>query len=492
MTGPGGSHNPGPVVRRVSSNTAAQAAADVLGKLAVLGIYAVVARQLGAVAVGQLTFALSVSVLLIVAGLGTDPLIAREIARDRKNVRELLWPVLSLKFMSGGLAAIAIVVVALVGSFGPELRLTLILIAISGLIDLLAATLAWVLRGLEEMVPAGTSQVIQRLIMAAIAIGAMLAFHAGVVAVAVAYVVGSAAGAAFLVVQLSRRHLWPAPSFSLRRAREVAIESLPLAAGAVLSTVLARLDAILLAAMATLAVVGTYGAAYRLIESTFFIGWAFGAALFPMLSRLGPDTQPSLARVFDVGARVSLAGMLPVGAIFVLFPAPVIGLIYGPGFEMAIEPTRWLGIVAAVNGFASLALFALLARDLKGAIVRVCLTALIVNLILNLALIPVYGATGAAIAMAAANLVLAVMPTWIAVRDIGPIHAWRLIALTAIAFGVMAGARFLLGETWLGLAVGLVAYGGGLILAHHWLFPGDTRLVLAWLRQRAPAGLFVR
>jgi O-antigen/teichoic acid export membrane protein len=291
-------------------------------------------------------------------------------------------------------------------------------------------------------------------------------------------------GAGYLARQLFTRRLWPAAAFSPRQALQVAIDSLPLAASGVLSTLLARLDALILAAMATLTAVGIYGAAYRLIEGTFFIGWAFGAAMFPMLSRLEKDSQPSLNRVFSLGARISLAGMFPAGAVFIVFPAPLIDLVYGSQFDAAVVTTRWLGLVAAVNGLASFGIFALLARNLKGAMVRSCGLALVVNVILNLALIPLYGANGAAIAMAAANVVLAAVALGIAIRHIGPVSGVRVAALTAVPFALMAGTRMLLGETWPGLIVGLAAYGVGLLLAHHWLFRGDTHIVRDWIRTR--------
>ena len=481
---PAGEETRGGALRRVSANTAAQGVADVAAKLAVLLTYAVVARELGTVAVGELTFAISLSVLVVIAGLGMDPLVGREVARDPGNTRDLLWHVLGLKLMLAVVAVVPIVLVALIGEYTPALRLTLLLIALSATIDLLAGTLAWILRGRERMVPVGIGQVIQRFTLTLIAVGTLLLLGAGVVAVGVAYVVGSVVGAGYLVIQLVRHGLWSAPTFSPRRATEVAVESLPLAAGTILSTALARLDAILLTAMTTFAVVGIYGAAYRLIEGTFFVGWALGAALFPMLSRLDANSTPSLDRVFSIGARVCLAGTFPAGAVFILFPTPLIHLVYGAEFSSAIDATRWLGIVAGVNGLASFGVFALLARDLKGSIVRVCAAALLVNLVVNLILIPPLGATGAAIAMAAANIVLTASATAIAAREIGSLSAVRTMGLTAFAFGLMALSWLLLGETWLGMLVGLVAYAAGLAVGHHFLFGSDTQLVREWLRAR--------
>ena len=49
--------------------------------------------------------------------------------------------------------------------------------------------------------------------------------------------------------------------------------------------ILFRIDTVMLAAYESDAVVGNYGAAYRLFESTLFLSWAVGAAVYPVYSR---------------------------------------------------------------------------------------------------------------------------------------------------------------------------------------------------------------
>jgi len=59
-----------------------------------------------------------------------------------------------------------------------------------------------------------------------------------------------------------------------------------------LSTVLFRVDTTLLAFIKSPVEVGNYGAAYRFLDATLFVGWSAGAAVYPVLARLLPDSHP--------------------------------------------------------------------------------------------------------------------------------------------------------------------------------------------------------
>ena len=129
------------------------------------------------------------------------------------------------------------------------------------------------------------------------------------------------------------------------------------------------------------------------------------------------------------------------------------------------------------------------------------LAALAVNVGLNLILLPRIGIAGAAIAWAASIVVenfAAVIEVWLTL-GIGPCGAgyWLAAVASVTCFGIPGlAARYLLGQSLLGLAVGIAA---GLVVFAIFLYAARARLQLtgltAALRRRfvgAPANPIAR
>ena len=134
--------------------------------------------------------------------------------------------------------------------------------------------------------------------------------------------------------------------------------------------------------------VGLYSSAYRLLESTLFISYAFVAAVLPTLSRLCPTTSPTIAEAYALGLKGIVAVLLPIGTAFVLFAEPVIRLIYGDDFLPAVSAMRLLGAAAALYGVSYLGSYLLVSQDRTRVIPWVTAAVAVLNIALNLALIP--------------------------------------------------------------------------------------------------------
>src|SRR5918998_6956714 len=78
--------------RRIARNAAVRAGGEAVGKIASLAFFVVMARELGRAGFGDFVFAFSLgTVLMLASGLGTEDLIAREVARDHRRVHGYLW-----------------------------------------------------------------------------------------------------------------------------------------------------------------------------------------------------------------------------------------------------------------------------------------------------------------------------------------------------------------------------------------------------------------
>src|SRR5215217_1567808 len=200
-----------PASRRIAFGTLARSTGEAVGKLASLVFFVVIARELGEEQFGDFVFGMSLStVLLIVAGLGMQELIAREVAKDPRSADHLVWNVIVIK----GLVMLALLlviaaVVALQGRSAESAAAILIVSAGIGL-EYQSGTLYAVFDGRERQQYVATTLIVNRISTAAMGIGAAVA-GAGLVTIAILFTAGSALGVVTAYWLMHRFVLRPSP-----------------------------------------------------------------------------------------------------------------------------------------------------------------------------------------------------------------------------------------------------------------------------------------
>jgi len=159
-----------------------------------------------------------------------------------------------------------------------------------------------------------------------------------------------------------------------------------------------RLDQLMLENMAGSAQVGMFAVAAKLSESWFFVPAAIVASTFPSIVRERERNRPLyLRRISQL--MVSLTGLSYLAALTTsLLAGPVVGLLYGPAYA---DSARILAIHIWCGLFVSFGLASgswLMAERLIRFNLYRNLAGAILNVLLNLFLIPRHGAVGAAFA----------------------------------------------------------------------------------------------
>src|SRR5205085_5600204 len=168
---PAPSAGPGETIgaaRRVARNTAVQLGGDALSKLGSLAFYAVMARTLGERGFGDFTFAASISIFIEVAGLGTDLIVTRDVARERHRARELFWSVNAIKLALGSVGIAVAIGVATAGGYPAQVIAAVLILAVAKLAEVLAKTFHSVFRGIEDTAPIALGLMTQRFTTAVI------------------------------------------------------------------------------------------------------------------------------------------------------------------------------------------------------------------------------------------------------------------------------------------------------------------------------------
>ena len=446
--------------RRIAFNAGIRSVGEIVAKVASVVFFIAIARELGQASFGDFIFGMSLcGVLFMLAAFGTDELLQREIARDHAKVEEMLANVLVLR--TGLLVVLGAVVYAIVTVAGYDLdtRLAVMLIGVGTGIELLTSSIYHVLQGYERMAYVSVTLIVQRTSTAALGI-AVLALGGGLVDVAIAFAVGSVFGLATSVYLLRSRVV--APRMRIDRSRWLALikAGVPLGLVLLLFTTLLKLDVALLSFLGgeDNEEVGAYGAAYRLVEATMFLSWAWSTAVLPWLSRHEEGGAVSLARGFELGLKGISAILIPIGVVYGILAEPLIHLFYGSGYDDAIAPLRLLAGMTVLYGVNTYAATVLISRDQPLAFARSAAILIVQNVVFNIILIPTYGAEGAAFNAVLSGLLLAVLSLRAADRVAGPASFGRAFAAPVLSGALMVGTIFALGIGFASAAVGAVVY----------------------------------
>ena len=199
---------------------------------------------------------------------------------------------------------------------------------------------------------------------------------------------------------LSRDHgWWGRPRADL--ARKVTAYGMRGQLGGLITLLNLRLDFLVLGAMAGPAVLGTYAVASKYAELARLPGTALTWVTYPRMAALTAAEAAAHLRRLLRPALVLVA--LAVVPLFLL-AGPVFRLLYGAAFDSGVRPAQVLLVGMLLSGASGVASGYLYGRGRPGLNSLGLGLGLVATVALDLALIPLYGALGAAVASSVAYL----------------------------------------------------------------------------------------
>ena len=183
--------------------------------------------------------------------------------------------------------------------------------------------------------------------------------------------------------------------------RQVVAYGLRGQAGGILTLLNLRLDFAILGAMAGPAVLGVYAVASKYAELLRLPGTALTWVCYPRMAASTPEQAGRRARRLLVpGIGVIVAAAIPLA----LLTSPVTTLLYGQRFHEAVAPAQVLLVGMVLGGASGVASGYLYGRGRPGLNSLAMGCGVAVTVVLDLWLIPRFGAMGAAVASTVAYL----------------------------------------------------------------------------------------
>jgi O-antigen/teichoic acid export membrane protein len=452
--------------------------AQVVGKLGTLVWTLLAARQLGEAAFGAFSYAFALAVLVsAIAEWGFDPVLVNRGSRTPERLSELFTLALTWE-LTVGVPVFAIATVgAAVTEPGVHFRAALVVLMVSVLVDICSDTCRAASAARQSQAGTSIALVMQRIATAVVAAVVLLA-GGGLLALCVVLLGGSVFGLVAHAVALRRLDVHIRPSAIHRPALADYIgRTWAIGASALVLMALFRLDAVLLGAMQDAAAVGIYAAAYRLLETVLFVAFSVKSAVFPVMSA---STDPGIvARALDAGMAMTAVVYLPFAVVCLVDASAVLDLLFGePYATQSAGAVRWLALAPLVYAFATFGNSGLQARQRTRGMLVAALVATVVNVALNVALIPHYAGTAAAAVTTGSYIVEAIVVIAYLRGVEVPVAVLRPLIEPGVAALVMAALLRLVPGPFLGsLAVALVAYTLTWVLLARWRRPEQLRVL---------------
>jgi O-antigen/teichoic acid export membrane protein len=431
----------------------------VVGVGATVASAALLFRHLGVEDSGR--YVLVLSLVTLTAGItdaGLSTLGVRELALRRGEDRHhFIRNLLGLRAAFGLVGALAACAYAVIAGFGSTLVLGTAIAGLGVVIQNLQGTLATWLQAELRLGWVAIADLLRQLVTV-LGIVVLVLLGASLLPF---FVIGVIAGAAALVMTavLVRRAMPFAPAFESRRWAELLRDTLPFALAVAVAALYFRLAILLVDLVSNSTQTGYFGVSFRIVEVLIVIPQLVIGAGFPIVARAARDDadrlQYGLQRMVE--ASLLLGTLIAVG---LGVGAPVaIDLVAGGEFEPAVPVLQWHSLALVFSFAAAVFSYGLLSLRRHRAILAMTTAALLTSVTGVLLLGSLEGATGAAAATAAAELVLAVSGWLLLARGEGGLRLdLRPIPRLALAAALAVVPAFLL-PAWLAAVAALLIFG---------------------------------
>jgi len=358
----------------------------------------IVARILGPESFGVLNYVLSIIGLFsIIASLGVSAVTYKEMVSHKENREEILGSSIALT-MSTGIIAICLVFIVLF--FMQEtmyIKGLILLMSLSFITQPLSLISIDFLKDGKSKY-ATITQVSTSIISSILKITTIFLSSSLSLFIAVLIIENVIAGCIY-IYQIKVIKKW---SFSLTVSKKqilfILSSSIPMMLMIGFTEIYARIDQIMLRHYLDVEAVGLYSAAVRLTEVWYFLPNILITALFPALVNASNSAKIEYNKRFNFLLVILTLASIIISVITFIWSDKIIAIIYGSGFAHA-SPILAVYIFSLFGSFISMILLQdLFLNNRKWLIILLPASTAILNIVLNVYLIPLKSAVGAAIA----------------------------------------------------------------------------------------------
>lgn len=354
------------------------------------------ARSLGVSEFGLYVTALAYfSIFSSMVDFGFNKFLIREVAKDKMIASKLLWNILILRLT---LTAVLFAVFSIILYFldQDKLRVTLILLAtIAILPQSVAFTFDAIFIAAQKLHFSALALFFTSALTSILGV-IFISLGFGPIGAINALIFGQITYFLALAVLLKKYNLLSFASINLYTIKKVVSGSLPYGLLGIIGLISFRIDTVLLSYFRGNSEVGIYGAAYKFLEAVVFIPSVLAIASFPVFSKFIHINLAYVKKIYFKSIKIMLIVGLGIVLLYLIFLPEIMKFIL-PNYIQSIGILQILSLSIPFIFMHVLSNQLLLSTDrhLKQLIV-LYLVLFLINLILYIIFIPLYGSIGAA------------------------------------------------------------------------------------------------
>ena len=392
--------------KRYFANTGWMFAGQMFSLLVSFFIGAWLARYLGPENYGVLSYALAfVGLFGFIASLGVDGILNRELVKFPEKRDELLGTAFRLKLIGGFIAFALAVISTFIFQTSPLIKLLIILFSFTFVLQ--AINVISIYFQAEVKSKNNVKAALFATIISSILKIAVILLDKGVIWLVIVFVLDVLWQGIGFAIAYNRFGLkirtW---TFHKELSQEILKNSWPLMLASAAAVIYLKIDQVMIGSMLGNNQVGLYAAAVKLVEVWYFIPGIICASLFPAIVNAKKTSLEMYKRRLKNFYILMLVIPVVIALPVTILAKPIIYILFGSGYLESINILR-IYVWSSVGLFLGWAVGQyLISENLIKTIFWLNFLAMLVNIILNLVFIPVFGLLGAAWATAISYLIV--------------------------------------------------------------------------------------
>lgn len=424
------------VKQTVFKNTFWLALAEGITYLLKLILIIYIARILGATEYGKFTFALAFTALFVIfSDFGLSKITTREFSREPKKEKEFS-SLLSLKIV----LALGTLFLILIGSFfitpNPFIQKLIWVLGIFVIIENFSLIIFAFLQARQKMEYQAWAKILEAIIVTGL--GFFVLFYCpSVLNLSFSYLFAILIALIFILI-LFHFKIFPLKlSFQKSIWKNYLKLSWPLALSGVFGAIYTYTDSTMMGYFGQITETGWYNAAQKIIGPILFFISIIGISFFPVLNKSLVESKERLQNIWNyfLGSMVFLAVPILVGGI--TLASKIINFIYGPAYSPSILAFQILILMAVITMLSYPFTQILVVINQQKKLFWATLAGALINLVLNLILIPRYSLYGAAFTTIATFLLIFFLLFEFTLR-FSPISPFNLKFLSNLTSAIIA------------------------------------------------------